>query len=174
MALQINTQIGTDKGITSEGYVRINKFEIDGKKGIVRVFPKLYMDAEIAASVSGDEYDPSSPTYTDHTKEAKNHLIKDDYMFAMTSSVVRERDYTRTETVSSSIDQEVPDPDNPGETKIESVWNYDTQIVSGTEEYSVDIVDNSPITGSSVYEFAYPLLKYELGVHFGFDNIDDI
>jgi len=174
MALHINTQIGTDKGITSDGYVRINRFEIQKDRGLIRVFPKLYMSADTAASASAIDFDLHNPSYTNNQWDAKNHLIKEEYQFPMTSSVVREREYTRTELVSSSVEQEVPDPDNPGEVITESVWNYENQIVSGTEEYTVDIVDNSAITGSSIYEFAYPLLAYELGVHFGFDNVENI
>jgi hypothetical protein len=174
MALHINTQIGTDKGITSDGYVRINRFEIQKDRGIVRVFPKLYMSADTAASASGDSFDLHNPAYTNNQWDAKNHLIKETYEFPVTSSVVREREYTRTQLVSSSVEQEVPDADNPGQVITESVWNYENQIVSGTEEYNVDIIDISPITGSSIYDFAYPLLAYELGIHFGFDNIESI
>jgi len=174
MALHINTQIGTDKGITSDGYVRINRFEIEKDRGLIRVFPKLYMSLDAATSASNIDYDLNNPAYTNNQWEAKNHLIKDIYNFPITSSVVREREYTRTQLVSASVEQEVPDPDNPGQVITESVWNYENQIISGTEEYNVDIIDNSAITGSSIYEFAYPLLAYELGVHFGFDNVENI
>lgn len=174
MALHINTQIGTDKGITSDGYLRIEEIDINAKTGVVRVRPTLYMSPDAAVSASGDEFDPYNPSYTNNEYTANNHLVEREYKFSLTSSVVREREFTRVETVSSSYEEEIVDVANPNETITETRWTYANEIVSGTEEYTVAIVDNSAITGSSVYAFTYPLLKYELGTKFGFDNIDDI
>lgn len=41
----------------------------------------------------------------------------------------------------------------------QSSWTYDTVNVSGSEEYTADVITTNALTGSSIYDFAYPLLK---------------
>ena len=99
--------------------------------------------------------------------EAKSYEVKETYTFHLTESQIRTRDYLRVETVSESVDQIVPDPENPENMITQSSWTYDTVNVSGSEEYTADVISTNAITGSSIYDFAYPLLKAELKTVFG-------
>jgi len=89
------------------------------------------------------------------------------YSFHLTESQVRSREFLRVETVSSSVEQMVPDPEDPENMITQSSWTYDTVNVSGSEEYTADVITTNALTGSSIYDFAYPLLKTELKEVFG-------
>jgi hypothetical protein len=173
MALEITQQIGTSRGITSEGYVRIESFEFRKQNGFLRVYPKLYMNRHEAASASRDLFDEHSPGMLDKEWEAQNFEIPEVYKFHLTESQVRSREFLRVETVSESVDQMVPDPENPGQEITQSSWTYDTISVSGSEEYMADVISTAGISENSIYEFAYPLLKAELKGVFGSDSVID-
>ena len=158
MALEIQKQIGTSRGITSEGYVRIESFEFRKSTGFLRVTPTLYLN-EGAAAV--EEW------------EAKSYEVKEEYVFHLTESQVRTREYLRVETVSESVESIVPDPENPENMITQSSWTYDTVNVSGSEEYTATVISTNAITGSTIYDFAYPLLKVELKSIFG-DVVVDV
>ena len=173
MALEITKQIGTSRGITSNGYVRIESFEFRKQNGFLRVYPIMYMNEHEAASASQDLFDEHSPAMLTEEWEAKNYEINEVYTFHLTESQVRQRDYLRVETVSESVDQMVPDPENPGQEITQSYWEYDTVTVSGSEDYTADVISTNALTGSSIYDFAYPLLKAELKTVFGSANVQD-
>lgn len=173
MALEITKQIGTSRGITSEGYVRIESFEFRKQNGFLRVYPIMYMNEHEAASASQDLFDEHSPAMLTEEWEAKNYEIPEHYVFHLTESQVRSREFLRVETVSESVDQMVPDPENPGQEITQSSWTYDTITVSGSEDYNADVITTNAITGSSIYDFAYPLLRAELSKVFGSDYVQN-
>lgn len=167
MALEIQKQIGTSRGITSEGYVRIESFEFRKSNGTLRVYPTLYLNDGAASSASRDLFDEHSPAMLVEEWEAKSYEVKEVYSFHLTESQVRSREFLRVETVSSSVEQMVPDPEDPENMITQSSWTYDTVNVSGSEEYTADVITTNALTGSSIYDFAYPLLKTELKEVFG-------
>ena len=173
MALEITKQIGTSRGITSEGYVRIESFEFRKQNGLLRVNPVMYMNEHEARSASQDLFDEHSPAMLVEEWAAKNYEIAETYTFHLTESQIRSRDYVRVETVSESVEQSVPDPENPGQEISQSSWVYDTVTVSGSEEYTADVISVSAISDTSIYDFAYPLLKTELKQIFGAANVSD-
>lgn len=172
MGLIINTQIGTNRGITSNGYVRIEKFEIDSYNGHLRVYPNLYLNSGSAEESKVDEWSQFSAEEPRKENLCESVQIKDEYLFPLTSSVIRTRYEIVSQTVSSSVETMVPNPDGEGEIT-SSYWEYDNEEVSQSIEYTASIVDTDLITGSSIYDFAYPLLKYELTSEFGNGNIVD-
>jgi len=172
MGLIINTQIGTNRGITDEGYVRIEKYEVDTYNGFLRVYPNLYLSSASAAEAKQDEWVRYSAVENRDDKECASVQLKNEYLFPLTSSEVRTRYEVVSQTVSSSVETMVPNPDGPGEVT-SSHWEYDNQEVSQSIEYTASVIDTSHITGSSIYEFAYPLLKAELAIEFGVGNILD-
>jgi hypothetical protein len=174
MALLINKQIGTDRGITSEGYVRIQTFEYSAKTGILRVNPKLYMSSDAALSASNEEYKPEHPSTLDEIYAAKNISIKDEYQYPITSSRTIEVPYTRSQMVSESVNITIPDPNDPNNEITSSSWTYTNEIVSGSEEKIIGIIDNTVITQLPIYEFVYPLLKADLEIVFGEGTIQDV
>ena len=175
MALLINTQIGTDRGITSEGYVRIESFNYNAHNGVMVVSPKLYLDvvaAESASAVLNDTY--YTPTMYSGQFVANNLNVKNEYTFYVTSSFEAETYFERPGIVSSSVEITTPDPANPGEMITSSQWVFENVTLSGSEAYTKSVVDNSALVSSSIYDFAYPLLKYELEVAFGEGTIEDL
>jgi hypothetical protein len=174
MALLINTQIGTDRGITSEGYVRIQRLEYSSKTGVLTINPKLYVSPDAALSASREEYKPDSPSMLDEIYGAKNTNVKDEYKYPITSSRTIDVPYVRAQMVSESVTITIPDPSNPENEITSSSWTYTNHIVSGSDEKVIGIIDNSIITQTSIYEFAYPLLKADLELSFGNGTIQDI
>lgn len=174
MALLINTQIGTDRGITSEGYVRIQRLEYSSKTGVLTINPMLYVNSDAALSASNEEYKPDSPSILDDLYGAKNVNVKKEYKYPITSSRTIDVPYVRSEMVSESVTITIPDPNNPDNEITSSSWTYTNQIVSGSEEKVIGIIDNSVITQSSIYDFAYPLLKADLEIVFGEGTIQDL
>ena len=174
MALLINTQIGTDRGITSEGYVRIQRLEYSSKSGVLTINPKLYINIDAAVSASNEEYKPDSPSILDDIYGAKNVSVKDEYRYPITSSRTIDVPYIRSEMISESVTITIPDPNDPNNEITSSSWAYNSHIVSGSEEKIIGIIDNSVITQTSIYEFAYPLLKADLELSFGSGSIQDI
>jgi hypothetical protein len=171
MALIINTSIGTSKGITDEGYVRIESFEFRKNLGYLRVFPVLYMNSGSAESASYEEYDDQRPDAANEELKAKNDNILEIYKFAVTESVTRTRDFSRTYLVSESVDIMVPDPSNPGSEITQSNIDYRNETVTGSEDYQVNLISTNPISEVSIYDFAYPLLKAKLEESFGEGNV---
>jgi hypothetical protein len=105
---------------------------------------------------------------------AKNTNVKDEYKYPITSSRTIDVPYVRAEMVSESVTVTIPDPSNPENEITSSSWTYNTYIVSGSDEKVIGIIDNSVITQTSIYEFAYPLLKADLELSFGNGTIQDI
>lgn len=171
MALIINKSIGTSKGITDEGYVRIESFEFRKNLGYLRVFPVLYMNKGAASSASFDEYEDNRPDATGLEWKASNDDIKEIYKFPVTESVVNTRDFERTYLVSHSVDVMVPDPANPGTEITQSTIDYRNETVTGSEEYTTHLISTNPISSGSIYDFAYPLLKERLNVVFGSGSV---
>lgn len=173
MGLVINKQIGTDRGITNDAYVRIQRLEYNSKTGILTINPMVYINSDAALSASREEYRPDNPSMLDEIYGAKNVNIKNEYIYPITSSKTIEVPYVRTEMVSESVTITIPDPNNPDNEITSSSWTYTTHVVSGSEEEIIPIIDNSIITQTSIYEFAYPLLKADLEIIFGEGTIQN-
>lgn len=175
MALKINKQIGTNKGITSEGYVRIENISLFGKQGILRVQPLLYLNEDAAYSASkNDEVDEVSARMVDNDWQADNVSVESLYEFALTSSELRTRNYTRYEDISHSVEYYYPNPTNPDEILTGSRWEHSSGWVTGSEQYMANVVDLTPVIENSIYDVAYPLLKVKLEESFGVGTIENI
>lgn len=178
MALKINKTIGTDRGITDEGYVRIEDLQIHAKKGKLFVRPEIYQNQEAAISASQYEwrdYDNKFSAVINPSRfQASSYEIKEVYQYYLTSSVTKERYFERWEEVSQSVDTIVEDSENPGVYVTQSALQYSSELVSGSEEYETVIPDISIVTGSNVYDFAYAMLKDSLEETFGVGTIEDV
>jgi len=171
MALLINKTIGTNRGTTDSAYVRIERFEIDSYTGTMRVFPTLYMNADAAASASTSEFNEYNPAPTKEQYGCSNIDVADTYKFYLTSSIEATRTVEVTQEVSSSHEIEIPEGTG---SRTEVTWTTEISTSMVDETYMKPMVDVSAITGSTVYDFAYPLLKYELKQVFGSGNVEDI
>lgn len=79
MALKITTQIGTDKGITSEAYVRISNYQLS-KFGSASFQIEIYQSEEDASSIVN-----SMPTTLGG--QARNQQIGDSVFVTLTTQV---------------------------------------------------------------------------------------
>lgn len=171
MGLLINTQIGTDRGITDEGYIRIESFEMDRRKGDMIVRTKLFLSETAALDSATPKYDELGAGMNEGDF-ARNINIPEYFRFPMTSSAIFTRSLDIDVEASESYEEEVPTLDGSG-SEVITKWRYFMTMSADIQEYSASVVDFSPITGSTVYEFAYPLIKYHLEQQFGEGSIVD-
>lgn len=171
MGLVINTQIGTDRGITEEGYIRIESFDMDRRKGDMIVRTKLFLSEADASETATPKYDELGAGMNEGNF-ARNVNIPEYYRFPMTSSAMFTRSLDIEVEASESYEEEVPTLDGSGSEMI-TKWRHFMTMSADIQHYSASVVDFSPITGSTIYEFAYPLIKYNLEQSFGEGNILD-
>ncbi len=90
MGLRINTTIGTNKGITNEGYVRIENYDLNKHVGMLNVGIGLYQNKSTAESASLSRY-PSdvylSTLYPNENYLSQNIDVKGTYTFPLTASI---------------------------------------------------------------------------------------
>lgn len=156
MAIKITTQIGTDKGITNEAYVRIADYQVS-KYGSANFRIELFSKQEDASPVSG-------PTMG--TNQARNQQIGDNLWITLTKQV----DATRTvkQNVEVLIDA-VLDSNGDVVTPASSTW----ELQDVEETYSKTVPDLSPLETGTIFAFGYTKLKEKLTDLFGAENIVD-
>jgi hypothetical protein len=90
MGLKINKVIGTNRGITSESYVRIERYDINKHVGNISIDIGLYQNKDIAQSASLYEY--KNPyfglQYPDSQYISNNVDVSIRYIFPVTSSLL--------------------------------------------------------------------------------------
>jgi hypothetical protein len=150
MGLKITTQIGTDKGITSEAYVRIADYQVS-KHGSANFRLELFQSQ--ADSV------PSS-TLSPFSSQARNQQIGEFMSVALTKEVEK----TRTMQRNVEVDVEATD-DAPA---------HKTWVMQDVEEtYTATVPDLSSLEGIDIFEFAYGKLKTKLEGIFGAESVVD-
>ena len=156
MALKITKSIGTDKGITSEAYVRIADYQIS-KSGSANFRIQLFM-SEADATASPNAMAPIDGG------QARNQAIGEYLSVPMTKQVEEvktrtmmkpvEKDVTKTRTITNEAGEEVSEE--------YTVKEYVTEEV--TEEYTVTLTvpDLSSAEGIDIFAFGYGKLKEKL------------
>jgi hypothetical protein len=156
MALKITKSIGTDKGITSEAYVRIADYQIS-KSGSANFRIQLFM-SEADATASPNAMAPIDGG------QARNQAIGEYLSVPMTKQVEEvktrtmmkpvEKDVTKTRTITNEAGEE--------ESEEYTVKEYVTEEV--TEEYTVTLTvpDLSSAEGIDIFAFGYARLKEKL------------
>lgn len=168
MALKITTQIGTDKGITSEAYVRIADYQLN-KYGSASFRIELFQSEEDATSGIG-----TMPGIAGRV--ARNQQIGENIYLALTKQV--EETVTRTRTINAPVvtptEQAGPLDDN-GEPTIVTVdiTTYELQEEEYEETLTKTVADLSSAEGVDIFEFGYGHLKAKLVDLFGEDNVVD-
>jgi hypothetical protein len=151
MALKITTQIGTDKGITSEAYVRIADYQIS-KYGSANFRLELFQ-SQIESVVSN-----SGPL--SYAPQAKNQQIGDSLSVPLTKEVEKTRTAQRSVEVDVEATEEVP--------------AHKTWVMQDVEEtYTTIVPDLTPLEEIDIFEFAYGKLKAKLEGLFGAENVVD-
>ena len=166
MALKITSQIGTDKGITSEAYVRIADYQIS-KYGSANFRLELFM-SQADASNNGAMFSGIGV--------ARNQQIGDHLYVPMTKEV--EEIVTVKRMVSVVVEEEVTVPGpldeegNPTEVT-ETVTRHEMQEQDVEEIVTKTVPDMSPAEDKDIFEFGYAKLKEKLVALFGASNVID-
>jgi hypothetical protein len=158
MALKITTQIGTDKGITSEAYVRIADYQVS-KYGSASFRIELFQAQ--ADSVSNNMY--PMPV---GTGQARNQQVGDSLWVAMTKEVEATRTVQRRVEV---VTEAVLDSEGEVITPASSTW----EMQDVEETYTATVPDLTPLEDETIFEFGYANLKDKLVGLFGAENVVD-
>ena len=167
MALKITKNIGCDKGITSEAYVRIADYQIS-KSGNANFRIQLFMSAADAVA------SPNAMAPIDGG-QARNQQIGEYLSVPMTKEVEEvktrkvmrpvQKDVVKTRTITNEAGEEVSEE--------YTVQEYVTEEV--TEEYTVTLTvpDLSSAEGVDIFAFGYSHLKAKLVSLFSAAKVED-
>lgn len=168
MALKITTQIGTDKGITAEAYVRIADYQIS-KSGSANFRIEIYQSEADVPSIGAMVPGPMGGI-------ARNQQIGDNLWVALTKEI----DVTVTEKrmVPVQVQEEIQ---APGPLDEDGNPTMITQNVTRTEmqEQDVEVThkrtvpDLSSAEDVDIFAFGYGKLKAKLVELFGANNVVD-
>jgi hypothetical protein len=158
MALKITTQIGTDKGITSEAYVRIADYQVS-KYGNASFRIELFQTQ--TDSVSNNTYPMPAGT-----GQARNQQVGDNLWVAMTKEVEATRTVQRNVEV---VTDAVLDSEGEVITPASSTW----EMQDVEETYTATVPDLTPLEDETIFEFGYAKLKDKLVGLFGAENVVD-
>ena len=167
MALKITTQIGTDKGITSEAYVRIADYQIS-KYGSANFRIELFQ--------SQDDVTPSGSYPALGGGTARNQQIGESLYVALTQQVEETITVRRMVPVQVEVEEEVPGvPDADGNPTTTTVTRTRTEMQEQDVEETITktVPDLSSAEGVDVFAFGYSHLKTKLEGLFGADNVVD-
>ena len=159
MALKITAQIGTDKGITSEAYVRIADYQVS-KYGSASFRIELFQAQ--ADSVTNNGMYPSPMG----NGIARNQQIGDSVWVAMTKEVEATRTVQRSVEV---VTEAVLDSEGEVITPASSTW----EMQDVEETYTATVPDLSPLEDETIFEFGYAKLKDKLVGLFGANKVVD-
>lgn len=168
MALKITVPIGTDKGITSEAYVRIANYQLSK-------FGSASFQIEIFQS-EADSVLSLTAMLAATGGQARNQQIGDNLWVSLTKQV--EETVTKTQMVSvpTTTQEERPGPldadGNPTMVMMDVV-NYTMEEQEVTETITKTVTDLSSAEGIDIFTFGYTHLKAKLVDLFGAENVVD-
>jgi hypothetical protein len=159
MGLKILSPIGTDRGITSEAYVRIADYQVS-KYGNASFRIELFQ-AQADSVVNSNMY--PSPM---GGGQARNQQIGESVWVAMTKEVEATRTVQRSvEVVTPAVLAE----DGTIETPESRTW----EMQDVEETYTSIVPDLTPLEDETIFEFGYGKLKDKLVGLFGAENVVD-
>jgi len=165
MALKITTQIGTDKGITSEAYVRIADYQIN-KYGSANFRLEIYQTEADVPNLTQSAGSYPAPIMGGGI--AHNQQIGDNLLVTLTKQV----DATRTVTRPVQVVVTPAVMAQDGVTIVTpAVTNWEDQET--TETYQVTVPDMSSVESGTIFAFGYSHLKTKLVDLFGADHVAD-
>ena len=167
MALKITAQIGTDKGITSEAYVRIADYQIS-KYGSANFRLELFQSEADVASPGAPGIYPGMGGGL-----ARNQQIGENLYVAMTKQVEEVITVKRMVPVETTEEVTVPAATAGGEPTTQTVTRNIMQEQDVEETITKTVPDLSSAEGIDVFEFGYAHLKTKLEGLFGADKVVD-
>ena len=170
MALKITTQIGTDKGITSEAYIRIADYQIS-KYGSANFRIEIYQSQADLTPASGTGY--PGP----YSGVARNQQIGESLYVPMTKQVTETVTVKRMVPVQVEFEEEVtvPATEEGGEPTTQTVTRTRTEMQEKDVEQEVTktVPDMSGAEEIDIFAFGYGKLKAKLEELFGAEHVVD-
>jgi hypothetical protein len=169
MALKITSQIGTDKGITSEAYVRIADYQIS-KSGSANLRIELFQ-SQADASSSGPNMTAPFGGFL-----SRNQQIGESLWVPLTKQVSETITVKRMVPVQVTEEVQIPGPldENGNPTSVtQTVTRTEMQEQDVEETITKTVPDLSSVEDKDVFEFGYAKLKAKLIELFGADNVVD-
>lgn len=164
MALKITSQIGTDRGITSEAYVRIADYQIS-KYGSANFRIELFQSQEDAT--------PSASYPGMSGGIARNQQIGENLYVAMTKQVTETVTVKRMVPVETTEEVSTPSPVEGEEPTIQTVTRHTMEEQDVEETITKTVPDMSGAEGVDIFAFGYGKLKAKLQDLFGEANVAD-
>lgn len=171
MALKITVPIGTDRGITSEAYVRITDYNIS-KSGNAAFRLEIFQSQEDATDASLVTI-PADRTALSSRNSQIGSVINVSLMVekqVMVPSV-------RSSIVEVPVEKEVPDTkDEQGNIlTLKTITVMEPQVKTETveEPTTIKVADLSTLEGVDIFKYAYDNLRDKLAQLFGAENIVD-
>lgn len=161
MGLKITTPIGTNRGLTSEAYLRIGSYEIF-KSGSIHLWVQIYQTEADANQPIGE-----TPLFKESVSLEIGSTIVVPLLKTLTRMVTKtqlvEEDQTITvpkivDGVTVGSEEKVVTKRAPKEVEVE-------------EEYTVP--DMSLLEGQDIFQFGYAKVKEKLATLYGAENIQD-
>jgi hypothetical protein len=159
MALKITAQIGTDKGITSEAYVRIADYQVS-KYGSANFRIELFQSEEDSVANNGAYPMPIGGA------QARNQQIGETLWVSLTKQV------EATRTTQRSVEVVTP-PVLAEDGTIETPESRTLEMQDVEEAYTATVPDLTPLEDDTIFAFAYGKLKDKLADLFGAENVVD-
>jgi len=166
MALKITTQIGTDKGITSEAYIRIADYQIS-KYGSANFRIEIYQSQADLTPASGAGY-PAA-----YGGVARNQQIGESLYVPMTKEVTETITVKRMVPVETTEEVSVPAAEEGGEPTTQTVTRHSMEEQDVEQEVTKTVPDMSGAEEIDIFAFGYGKLKAKLDELFGAEHVID-
>ena len=161
MALKITKQLGTNRGITDEAYIRIVSYSIN-KYGFLQLNTQMFLTQE-QASISLEQIVSNM--------ECFNYEVGNSFKIPLTKALTRT--VNKLVIVDEPYEKKTPIYGEDGRMTGEYSTEMSTQKVHKQmdveEEYQVP--DMSIIEGQDIFQFGYTHLKEKLSAIFGAENV---
>ena len=167
MALKITKNIGTDKGITNEAYVRIADYQIS-KSGHANFRIQTFMSAEDATS-SNSYMGPMDQNI------ARNQQIGEYLSVSLTKQVEETKTRKIIKPVETDVTKTRTVTDEEGNETTEEYTMKELVPTEVEEEYTVatTVPDLSSAEGVDIFAFGYSHLKAKLVSLFTASKVED-
>jgi hypothetical protein len=166
MALKITTQIGTDKGITSEAYIRIADYQIS-KYGSANFRIEIYQSqADLTPAIGAGYPGPYGGV-------ARNQQIGESLYVPMTKEVTETITVKRMVPVETTEEVTVPATEEGGEPTTQTVTRHSMEEQDVEETITKTVPDMSGAEEIDIFAFGYGKLKAKLDDLFGAEHVID-
>jgi hypothetical protein len=163
MALKITTQIGTDKGITSEAYVRIADYQIS-KYGSANFRIEVYQSQADVAPVNGMPGPMNG--------SARNQQIGENLYVPLNKEVDKTITTKQWVPVQHTTQIAGPNDEHGNPTTVDQTTTVQEQQ-DVEQTIKVTVPDLSAAEASNIFEFGYSHLKTKLSGLFGAEHVVD-